>query len=376
MALIFPMLFLQGKVALLNAFAILGLFVNIFYNFVFYNKTLKYCFLFYWFTPFLYVIVNMLLTKGYAQLWSFNFYKNEGDFFVSWILFLMFYLFVSFSSWSDKKLIWYFVIGSIVVLIASVPFNISNHYEYFLGFFSSHNAVSGMLASIIIVLIGFIRYVKSRKALFLAILFLISLFVWSQSRAFSLALFFSVVFLLYRIKIIRFSSKGLFGVFLLLLFAAIIFALQIDRFMYALSGDDYNTVTRFFYWEKAYGVFLNNPVCGIGYGMFNDTLVGYFNESNYVEDGYGFYYGGRHAHNIILQILSELGLIGLVVFVVSYIMLMRGKSNNHYVNIIGDSLFVLLLVASMFGLNFFTPSTSLVFYYFIALRWRPNGSRS
>lgn len=369
---LFSLLFLQSKLFVLNVVALAYLSITVMLNFLTSNGQMKYKFVLYWSIPPVCILINMVLKGIGAQLESPFFYKNEGDFFVSWIIFLVFYLYVSFSKLKSDKLIYYMTAGVLLSVILSVPLNIIEKNHFFLAFFSSHNASSGLVASLLIVLFLYVLTTEKKYYIIGLMLCLLPLFIWSGSRAFFLGLFGALFYISIKMRVIRFSTKGIVFVVALMVAALGVIIFQFDRFQSALSGEDYNTVTRFLYWELAYNLFIQSPYTGIGFGLYNDYASVFFLESDFYQDSTGYLYGGRHAHNIILQLLSELGLVGLLAFAVSAYFLMKKKSKNYKVNIIGAGLFVLLFIASMFGLNFFTPSTSLVFYFFIALRWRPN----
>src|SRR5699024_9890163 len=62
-------------------------------------------------------------------------------------------------------------------------------------------------------------------------------------------------------------------------------------------------------WEHAWNLFLNNPLKGIGWGEFKETVIGSVTEHTEME-----------THNIYLQLLSETGLIGTSIILIPIIL--------------------------------------------------------
>lgn len=66
------------------------------------------------------------------------------------------------------------------------------------------------------------------------------------------------------------------------------------------------SIERKFFWQAGWKMFMSNPWIGIGLGTFM------FNFKRFVAESYQ--YGPSYAHNCYLQMLSEIGIIGLVSF--------------------------------------------------------------
>jgi len=82
---------------------------------------------------------------------------------------------------------------------------------------------------------------------------------------------------------------------------------QMQRFQDA--GDDETSLQRLAYWKKGMEIIGDHPVIGIGFYNWIDYL-------NYVvPDGIGIKGVNQLPHNIYIQVASELGLLGLLVFV-------------------------------------------------------------
>lgn len=108
-----------------------------------------------------------------------------------------------------------------------------------------------------------------------------------------------------------FMGKKRIILFLLLLIAVILLLifpfLRADRFAFFDSrtwGD------RLELWKTAFRIFIDHPIIGAGTGMFEKLLYTYGPKGGYSE---GMIH--LHAHSTYLEVLSEMGIIGLVSFI-------------------------------------------------------------
>ncbi|MCJ7804927.1 O-antigen ligase family protein, partial [Patescibacteria group bacterium] len=132
-------------------------------------------------------------------------------------------------------------------------------------------------------------------------------------------------------------------------------------------------------WEKAWYLFSQSPIFGIGYGRFNDV----FNIDSGIFDigrlrGYpgivsfymkqSFYFDSSHAHNAYLQFLTETGIIGLgliLIFWTLCIVKILKAYNNTKENFTSKvllsslaSIFVLLILS--FFENYLSATTVMI----------------
>jgi O-antigen ligase len=164
-------------------------------------------------------------------------------------------------------------------------------------------------------------------------------FVVAQSRGFALALL-AVVGLMALVQLATdLSRKKLSHSALRYLLAMIVAAVAILAVLASrLTGmeDDPNVTTRLDLWERALRMFSQSPVIGLGLGTFQQTnivvqelvpgLLGIKTSGVYLEEViHHNVEGGMHAHNVFLQILSELGLFGLILFFIPFLIGMRRR---------------------------------------------------
>ena len=189
----------------------------------------------------------------------------------------------------------------------------------------AHNATGSIYAVVCAYLLVFFLKEKILKVkmLFLILLAinLVALFI-TKSRA-SYIGFFGVAII---IAWLNFKSIKKFlitvGAIMLLTVPVIYFSGVYKRVLQILDFQEGTAVIRFFIWEKAWYLFSQSPIFGIGYGRFNDVfnidrgtfdiarLRGYEGIAVfYVKQNY--FFDTAHAHNSYLQFLTETGIVGI-----------------------------------------------------------------
>lgn len=116
--------------------------------------------------------------------------------------------------------------------------------------------------------------------------------------------------------------------------------------------------TRIASYKIAWEMFTESPLIGKGLGSFN----GYKNlEWTTIQ---------KYPHNIILEILSEMGIIGMLVFIVLYIFIVRSLCTNHYQILTTHFLlltFFFSLFLAMFSKDISTQSFLWLFLIFLGI---------
>ena len=112
------------------------------------------------------------------------------------------------------------------------------------------------------------------------------------------------------------SPKKILGLFLVVLLALFIIVAAPPKYW-----DEMKTITvieegrgtaagRIYYWERAWDMFLDHPVLGVGPGNYPWNIEKYEPIGGYRER----YHGGRAAHSMYFTLIAELGLAGCLVF--------------------------------------------------------------
>lgn len=278
--------------------------------------------------------------QSFSNLLSFQFLRFDGNFFFCYILFFIF----AHPALDYKKLAnYYFKFIFTVFTIFSI-FGIIEYFQnnwswmvytepgvgkvYFALNFA-HNATGSLYAIVCIFLLVFFLKEKEKKLKLLYIILLLinlaALFL-TKSRANYVGFIISSVIIvwLYYKSIKKFLIA--IGIFIAGSIPVIYFTGVYNRFIQIFETGDSTSVIRFFIWEKAWYLFSQSPLFGIGFGRFNDIFSidrGLFDIGSlrgfsgfitfYMKDN--FYYNSAHAHNSYLQFLTETGVIGLVLII-------------------------------------------------------------
>jgi len=274
--------------------------------------------------------------QSFSNLLSFQFLRFDGNFFFCYILFFVFalpaydykklanyyfqFIFFIFTTFSIFGIVEYFQ-SNLSLMVYNEP-DIGKVY-FALNF--AHNATGSVYAMACMFLLVFflIEREKRLKILYavLLIMNLTALFL-TKSRANYLGFVAGsiiVIWLCYR------SIKKFFitiGVLILGSIPVIYFTGVYNRFIQILQIGEGTSVIRFFIWGKAWYLFSQSPLFGIGFGRFNDIFSIDWNLFDlgrlkgfpgfivfYMKNN--FYYNSGHVHNSYLQFLTETGVIGL-----------------------------------------------------------------
>jgi O-antigen ligase len=286
---------------------------------------------------YVYLILSYFVSgQPLSNFLSYQFLKFDGNFFFCYILFFVFSIsFSNFKKLADYYFKFIFSVFTIFSLIGIAEYFLSSgflmvHTEPFAGkiYFAlnfAHNATGSVYAVVCVSLLVFFLKEKITK---LKILFLILLLInllallITRSRASYLGFFGAAIIVVW----LHFKSIKKFLITigaLVVITVPILFLTGVyKRVLQILNFQGGTTIVRFYIWEKAWYLFSQSPIFGIGYGRFNDV----FNIDRGVFDigrlrGYpgivsfymkqSFYFDSAHAHNAYLQFLAETGVIGL-----------------------------------------------------------------
>ncbi|MBE3100877.1 MAG: O-antigen ligase family protein [Firmicutes bacterium] len=213
----------------------------------------------------------------------------------------------------------------------------------------AHNATGSVYAIVCISLLVFFFKGKNIKIrLFYLALLLINMIALFLTKSRSGYLGFAVA----AIVVIWFHFKSIKKFFITIgiltagTIPIIFFTGSFQRLIHMRPAESFTTVIRLFIWEKAWCLFSQSPLFGIGYGRFNDVcniyrglfdigrLRGYPGiVSFYMKQS--FYFNSGNAHNSYLQFLTETGVVGFILLMLFWILCMV-KILNMYDNAKGD----------------------------------------
>lgn len=164
-------------------------------------------------------------------------------------------------------------------------------------FFSDPNNYAGYLSISIGISFYVYKYSKNHKILFGVLLQILSLY-FSLSRGAYIACTVSLCL----VMIIR--KKSRIRGCLLLAICAIAGIIYLSPY---LQGDT-SAMSRLNIWETAFDIFKSNPIIGVGLGNFTALFKDFVSNDLLIYNPY--------THNLFLKILTELGAIGEIVFLI------------------------------------------------------------
>jgi O-antigen ligase len=152
-------------------------------------------------------------------------------------------------------------------------------------------------------------WAKKLVEIFFSFIIIISLF-FSYTRGAWLGFLGGLIGIIFVTK-----NKYLIRFFIILIIFSMIFFLLspvlTDRFQTIFSTEYSSNMQRIFIWDVALKEINKSPVFGIGMNMFTSQFNNYDHEK-FIDKAY-------HAHNIYLQTILDLGLIGLVLYLLLFI---------------------------------------------------------
>lgn len=167
----------------------------------------------------------------------------------------------------------------------------------------------------------------------------------------------SILILFYGVYVERLISlKRFFLISLLLILIIFIFYLKDPTIYYRSIVSTIDKIVNWrmsdygIVWESAYMVWIKSPLYGSGFHTYReacDSLLIYGSHDNPVGSGVCF-----HPHNISMELLSELGIIGFVLFfVMIFFIAFKLKINNHNKNYFLLATYFSILVSCFFPLS-------------------------
>jgi O-antigen ligase len=340
----------------------------------------------------MYIIVNTLL-YNWNSFFDYNFYRRDGNFFITFSPLLVLSLTklnLNLNIFLKRYIIICTIINFLFICIYLITGGTIFLYErnlYHLLFFA-HNAAGGFLA---ILSVFSYSYYKETKKFHTLLLLLINLFGLYLTNSRGSILAFVVSFII----IVIFKNRhNIIIVFSIVIFQLIIFTWgytnitpaelnngQVAKInvikqdiikKYLNINRSYTISFRLFYiWPRAVYLFLESPIFGTGFGSYDDfpyklsnNIVPIkFNQSDNIQ------HSDSHAHQSFLNILAELGIVGLLVTIILlfYIYKHINKLSDQFIKDSLNMAFWVNIISSMTEHRLFTPSQMLPFILILGL---------
>lgn len=278
-----------------------------------------------------------------------------------------------------EKLLRYIVIAAVVVGIRCIAAtDISSIFMYYnRGMFAaklltqrvSYNYFTTGFALAAVVAF-YLAYIKKIKSFYLAYFFLTIVCTISGSRkSIIISVLAGILFLLFHKRDVKLVKK--FGTIILIFIVVYTLIFKVPTLYHAvgeimedlfrsllgLSQDiiEPSIIEREFFKRKAWEIFFNNPIVGVGANNYSAVLQ----SINY---GHAVY-----AHNNFLEILADGGLIGFFIYYSFYVYnlffaLSRYKRNKYSDETILALVFIIALLIMEYGqITYMNPSAQLIF---------------
>lgn len=212
-----------------------------------------------------------------------------------------------------------------------------------------------------------IMHVKDKKFFIVAAVvgFLAMLFNGTRGVWIETIILIPVVVLIYSKN--KLKSFGI--VLLILAIAGGIFAAtpNLSKRFSSISNLRTRSVTeRFLMWDSAFNMFKDNPVFGVGYGQYKFAYQNEYISPKAREKTQ------EHAHNNVIQMLAECGIVGAAAFIFlwgyfSYFSLKMWRSEKNFVWLLFFCILWGTMLHGMTEFNFETSVTSKIFWYSLGM---------
>lgn len=139
---------------------------------------------------------------------------------------------------------------------------------------------------------------------------------------------------------------------------SLILPIVIVILLYLTKIKGYAFSDRILWWKSSLNMFVHNPLLGVGWGNFGNQYLAY-------KVGPGP--NSLYSHNILLQILSEIGIPGLFVFLLilfaSLKMLFQNSDyDNNLIRMALAGAFLSIIAINLFDYSFYIPGIMLIFW--------------
>lgn len=391
--IIFPISFISGPLIPEIILAIVSLYTNYFIlrfkDFSYYKNKYSIFFLLLW----IYLMINSIIISE-TSLWS----LKSSFFYFRYYIFSISIIYLLDKKIVDLKKIGYWLSITFIVLVVDLLI------QYFFGqnliglktieqnrnsSFFGHELILGsylikIFPIILAILVSKVIKLKNNSFTYIILpMFIVILLLTGERTASILGIIFVMASSLYIIE--NFKLKIIY-LFSLMIVPAILIVLNPDlnkRFFQDtynyIKSSNYNTMIninqkqsnyaqdeKIYIFSKlhhghylsAYNIFLEKPVLGNGVNTFRNECKKFNHKYNC----------STHPHNFVLQILSEIGLFGLIFYLIVYFYFIYNflKKNILGVKILSLGILIYFFPLSPSG-NFFNNWLNMILYYIIGL---------
>lgn len=281
-------------------------------------------------------LISTLLYDPHSLI-EFDFYRRDGNFFIAYAPIFAGCLYM--HRWDLNKVLRIFFIFAVVVnlpmyaiyIVHNGPLAILKHAnDSFGGYFIARNAAGGFFAMLFC--LGVACYLQRRERLILALLGVnMLMLIGTYSRGSLLGVIAMLPYLYFGRK--RWMLATMIAGILVVSFAIAIHntdpSVDYMGYMYNIHDSDEkaaNVSIRYeWLWPRALKYFEQSPIVGMGFGAFDDHIgrvTSYFNVFGAASDVL-VWHSDSHAHNSYLNILAELGVVGLALMLGFYFKLIE-----------------------------------------------------
>lgn len=271
---------------------------------------------------------------------------------------------------------------SIFYEFAKYYYYYSNQYEMVYEAGNIAHKYSGLIYEVsfaaFILSIGFACYFsevikRKQKVLFnmISLIYIYYAIILTDKRSFILIIPFVACVVLLLVELKKISIRFIFLVIFVLIICFINFGAIFELVSNILSDGTEISIqlsSREKYWNIIITMFKHSPIIGCGMNSFDE----YFNSSN-IKNIYLYFAG---AHNSYLQMLSELGIIGATLYILSLIRLtiktirclifyrLNDNQEKLYLVIIATFMLFVCMIYALTGNVFYQPQQLITFFVF------------
>jgi O-antigen ligase len=245
------------------------------------------------------------------------------------------------------------------------------------GVYNSANALALFLGPLVILVIAYLFYQDSKKKIFCIFVFLLFFvnIILTKSRGGMIAEVFSFFTFIYFVLVLKYQLLKKYWLVIPATFTiiSVIFLYQFystQNFIPLFTGRPYTEgdtlQIRYFIWVGTINMIKDHPVFGAGLNGFKGLYTNQYRLPHYQEEF-------QYPHNIVLTLWTELGLFGLMAFILlitaALSLVLRNISKSKY-PLFGAALFcgiVYWLLHGMVDVPYFKNDLSLEFWIIVCL---------